>query len=104
MRQIIGSRSSHLKSAALALALLFLFWPAPGRSAPPQPFQVVEATIEEIHAAYKSGELTSRQLVQLYLDRIAKYDQKGPSINAIITLNPHALEDADRLDAAFKVA
>ncbi len=34
--------------SALALGLLFLFWPLTGRSAPPQPFQVVEATIEEI--------------------------------------------------------
>ena len=102
MRPGTSFRSSYLKSAAIALGLLVLLWPASGRSAPPQPFQVVEATIGEIHAAYKSGELTSRQLVQLYLDRIAKYDQKGPSLNAIITLNPHALEDADRLDAAFK--
>ncbi len=98
------SRGSRPNSAArLALGLLFLLWPARGHSSsPPKPFQLVEATIEEIHAAYKSGELTSRQLVQLYLDRIALFDKKGPSINAIITLNPSALEDASRLDAAYK--
>lgn len=67
-----------------------------------KPFDVMETTIDEIHAAYKSGKLTSHQLVQLYLDRIEQYDQKGPKINSIITLNPKALEDADRLDAAFK--
>src|SRR5579885_3180435 len=65
-------------------------------------FDVMEATIETIHSAYKSGRLTSHQLVQLYLDRIEAYDKKGPAINAIITVNPKALEDADRLDAAFK--
>jgi amidase len=67
-------------------------------------FNVLETTIEEIHAAYKSGQLTSRQLVQLYLDRIESYDKKGPSLNAIITINSKALEEADRLDGAFKAS
>ena len=65
-------------------------------------FNPVEATIDDIHAAYKSGELTCRQLVQMYLDRIAAYDKKGPAINAIITVNADALKEADRLDAAYK--
>jgi amidase len=42
--------------------------------------------------------------VQMYLDRIAAYDQTGPSINAIITLNATALEEADRIDAAFQAS
>ncbi len=65
---------------------------------------VLETTIDEIHAAYKSGQLTCRQLVQIYLDRIEAYDKKGPAINAIITLNSAALNEADRLDAAFKTS
>ena len=65
-------------------------------------FNILETTIEQVHAAYKSGELTCCQLVQMYLDRIEAYDKKGPAINAIITLNPDALKEADRLDAAFK--
>ena len=67
-------------------------------------FNVLETTIDEIHAAYKSGRLTCRQLVQTYLDRIDSYDKKGPAINAIITLNSEALKEADRLDAAFKAS
>jgi amidase len=67
-------------------------------------FSVLETTIEDIHSAYKSGQLTTRQLVQTYLDRIDTYNKQGPAINAIITLNPAALEDADRLDKAFKSA
>jgi len=67
-------------------------------------FNVLETTIEEIHAAYKSGQLTCRQLVQIYLDRIEAYDKKGPAINAIITLNSEALKDADRLDTVFKAS
>lgn len=68
------------------------------------PFNVVEATIEDIHNAYKSGELTCRRLVQMYLDRIEAFDKKGPAINAIITINPEALKEADRLDAAYKAS
>jgi Asp-tRNA(Asn)/Glu-tRNA(Gln) amidotransferase A subunit family amidase len=62
----------------------------------------METSIEDIHAAYTSKQLTVRQLVQLYLDRIEAYDQKGPAINSIITLNTKALEEADKLDAAYK--
>jgi len=68
------------------------------------PFRLLEATIGDIHSAYKSGQLTSHQLVQLYLDRIEAFDQNGPAINAIITLNSKALEEADRLDATFKAS
>ena len=67
-------------------------------------FNVIEATIDDIHNAYKSGQLTARQLVQIYLERIETYDKKGPAINAIITVNHEALRDADRLDAAFKAS
>jgi Asp-tRNA(Asn)/Glu-tRNA(Gln) amidotransferase A subunit family amidase len=65
-------------------------------------FNLLETTIADIHAAYKSGELTCRALVQMYLDRIETYDKKGPAINAIISLNVEALKEAERLDAAFK--
>jgi amidase len=65
-------------------------------------FNVLETTIDDIHSAYKSGQLTARQLVQTYLDRIDAYNKQGPAINAIITLNPNALEEADRLDQSFK--
>src|SRR5438552_4296432 len=65
-------------------------------------FQVVETSVDAVHAAMKSGNLTSHQLVQLYLDRIAGYDKSGPTINCIITLNPKAMEEADRLDAEYK--
>ena len=77
--------------------------PSP-RAMPAQTFDIVETTIEDIHAAYKAGTLTARQLVQMYLDRIDAYDKKGPAINAIISLNPTALEEADRLDGTFKKA
>src|ERR1700747_3073521 len=67
-------------------------------------FNLLEATIDDVHSAYKSGQLNARQLVQMYLDRIEAYDQKGPAINAIISVNSHALEEADQLDAKFKAS
>ena len=68
------------------------------------PFNVVEATIGDIHDAYRSGRLSCRQLVQMYLDRIEAFDKKGPRINAVISLNSDALKEADRLDAAYKAS
>jgi amidase len=67
-------------------------------------FNVIETTIDQVHAAYRAGELTCRQLVQTYLDRIQAYDQSGPALNAIITINPQALHEADRLDAALRTS
>jgi len=77
-------------------------WAPPSHGQSSAPFQIMETTIGQIHAAYKSGKLTARQLVQGYLDRIKAYDQQGPKINCIITLNPKALEEADRLDQQYK--
>lgn len=65
-------------------------------------FNLVEATIDQIHAAYRSGDLTCRQLVEMYLERIKKHDQKGANLNAIITINPNVFEQADSLDSAFR--
>jgi amidase len=66
-----------------------------------QPFIYEEATIASIHAAMKAGSLTCRDLVQHYLNRIEAYDKQGPGLNAIITINLHALARADELDAQF---
>jgi Asp-tRNA(Asn)/Glu-tRNA(Gln) amidotransferase A subunit family amidase len=73
--------------------------PASGPAAPR--FVLEETTISDIHAAMEAGDLTARQLVEMYLERIAAYDKRGPALNAIIRINPRALERADELDAAF---
>jgi len=59
------------------------------------------ATIADINKAFAGG-LTSEKLVEAYLKRIDAYDKKGPAINAVITLNPKALELAKTLDAERK--
>lgn len=65
------------------------------------PFKLEEATVDSIHAAFKNKTLTCSALVQSYLDRIAAYDQQGPSLHAIITVNSKALETARTLDAQY---
>src|SRR6266481_104380 len=65
-------------------------------------FQLMETTIDQVHAAMKSGKLTAHDLVQQYLDRIDAYDKRGPNINCVITMNPKAMQEADKLDAKFK--
>ena len=64
-------------------------------------FDVVEATIADIHRAMAEGRLTARELVQRYLERIEAYDKRGPALNAIIVVNPDALARADELDRRF---
>lgn len=63
-------------------------------------FAVEETTIAQTLDAIRSGKVTCRQLVEIYLKRIHAYDQTT-HLNAIVTLNPDALADADRLDAEF---
>jgi amidase len=79
---------------------------APGTKAPSTPertaIPVEEASITSIEFAYLSRQTTARAVTQAYLNRIAAYDKRGPLINSIITVNPRALEEADRLDAALK--
>ena len=67
-------------------------------------FELTETTIDRIHQAFAAGTLTARGLVNAYLKRIAAYDQLGPALNAIISLNPEALAEAERLDAIFKTS
>jgi amidase len=58
-------------------------------------FTVVEASIAGMRAALEQGRTTSRAIVQQSLDRIARYE---PRLNALITLNPRALDEADTRD------
>jgi amidase len=65
-------------------------------------FQLIEASIANIHEAMQAGTLTCHNLVQQYLDRIEAYDKRGPTVNAILYVNPRALEQADAMDQEFK--
>lgn len=97
LRRLARLPESRLLRAGLAGLLLF----ASLENAFAKSFEVTEASVADVHAAYKAHKLTAHQLVQMYLDRIAAYDQKGPAIDCIVTINPKALEEADKLDAEF---
>jgi len=83
---------------AFVLVVVSLATPrAQGRS-----FELTTVSIADIHAAVDAGRLTYEGLTGLYLKRIDAYDKKGPRLNAVITLNPRALEIARELDAERK--
>jgi len=61
------------------------------------------ATIADLNAAFKAGTLTSEKLTELFLARIEAYDRRGPSLRALIAVNPKARETARALDTERKV-
>jgi amidase len=69
---------------------------------PPPPFSLDETTIAQVQAAFRSGSLTCRSLVEQYLKRIEATDKTGASLNAIVMTNPDALKIADDLDRRFR--
>lgn len=92
---------SALAAAGTALAAHSTFQPATasesqGFFSPHRGLE--EMTIAEMQAAMGNGELTSQQLVGMYLDRIDALDRNGPKLNSILELNPDALSIAVELD------
>ena len=69
-------------------------------TAPTEPCPWAETTISAVHAAMAAGTLSCQTLTQMYLERIARYDQSS-GLNAIVLTHPHALERAAALDAAW---
>ncbi len=61
-------------------------------------FDVVEASITEMQAAMERGEVTSVDLVDAYLARIAAYDHEGPRLESVLRINPRARDTAAALD------
>src|SRR5207248_10025741 len=97
--------SPPMKSAATSALLVLAITITASAATKPKavPFNVVEASIADMQAALKDGRVTSHELVQQYLVRIATYEDK---LHAAITVNPNALKEADERDrerAAGKV-
>jgi Asp-tRNA(Asn)/Glu-tRNA(Gln) amidotransferase A subunit family amidase len=90
-------RSSWLPICVAVLCLATL---TPARAAKTIDFDAL--TITDINHAFDSGALTSEKLVQLCLARIQAYDRQGPSLHAVMILNPKAIETARALDAERK--
>src|SRR5258708_37316940 len=92
-----------LSIALVLTALLATTASSPGaRALPAAPFRIEETTIAQIHTAFRAKQVTCRGLVEAYLARIDAYDKQGPSINAVVLLNPDALKTADELDVRMK--
>ncbi|WOI53387.1 amidase [Parvularcula sp. LCG005] len=71
-----------------------------GSDKPPAAVPAAPAmTAGDLAEKYRAGDLTVEEAVQAYLDRIAALDDQGPALQAVLTLNPNALEDARAVDA-----
>jgi amidase len=65
-------------------------------------FELDEITIDDLQKAFQSGQHSSHSVTEKYLARIAEIDKAGPMVNAVIELNPDALQIADALDQERK--
>jgi Asp-tRNA(Asn)/Glu-tRNA(Gln) amidotransferase A subunit family amidase len=86
-------RSGAAATLFVALALAVAAVPSSA-----QEIDVVELTVADVQAGYRSGAYSAVQLTQAFLDRIARYEDH---YNAFISMNPAALEIAAELDAEY---
>jgi amidase len=63
---------------------------------------IEELTISQLQSGYKSGKYTVTEVVKTYLDRIIAIDESGPKLNAVIEINPDAVQIAEELDKELK--
>ena len=78
-------------------AILVLGIPSCSSEISGAPFTFVEATIEDVQSAVRSGNMSCREIVSGYLARIDVYD-KSSGLNAIIFANPTAIMKAEEID------
>ena len=67
-----------------------------------QPTGWTAKSLPEITQALETQRVTSEVLVKAYLERIGMIDRSGPKLRSIISVNPAALSEAQRLDALRK--
>jgi amidase len=71
---------------------------SPGTAAARLPFDALDASVAQLAAAMRSGALSAHGLTRFYLDRIARLNQRGPELRAVIETNPEADASALALD------
>ena len=71
-------------------------------AAPPDAFELSEATTSQLQEWMASGRFTARRIAELYLQRIRDIDQSGPTLRSVIEINPDALTIADAMDVERK--
>lgn len=86
----------------ILIALLLVAVPATATACPVRAgsVDVTKTTIPQLRAALAAGEVTSRQLTETYLARIAALNDAGPRLHAVVTTSPTALAQADAADFA----
>ena len=99
-------RRASAAAPATAPATALAGAPAGAPAAPPwtapDDFPLAEITIDRLQQAMQSGQYSARSIAEQYLTRIDALDQRGPTVNAVLELNPDALAIADALDAERK--
>ncbi|HEV2800080.1 MAG TPA: amidase [Pyrinomonadaceae bacterium] len=64
--------------------------------------ELEEVTIAELQEGMRRGKWSARELAEKYIERIERFDRKGPTLNSVIELNPDALSLAAALDRERK--
>jgi amidase len=101
-RRDVQATKAKLHSSIVAALLALSLTASVAVRADGRQFDLLTATIDDIQAAVAVGALTYERLVQLYLNRIQAYDKNGPRLNAVIEINPRAVELARALDEERK--
>lgn len=109
--RFVMQRREFLRRTTLAGSALLAAAAGPARAAeqdasgsphPGAPSAADAPTIADLQHAMSSGRLTAVALARRYLKRIEEIDRRGPRLNAVIELNPDALEIARELDRERK--
>ena len=87
---------------ALILVTIFACNQKPEQKETSAEFRFEEYTITQLQQGYDNGDFTVAEVVQAYLDRIKAIDDSGPTLNAVIEVNPDALAIAGQLDQELK--
>jgi amidase len=74
----------------------------PNPESPMPPFELEDVCLADLGAGMASGKYTARGLVEAYVRRIEALDRRGPTLRAVLEVNPDALKIADELDAERK--
>lgn len=98
---------SVLKQLALSAALLLSACatvPNTVTAVPPAAMDEVSAyrPLSEQAAMVADGRTNSEALTRGYLDRIARLDRAGPTLQSVLAVNPNAVADAQALDAELR--
>ena len=92
-------RREFLKTCVTGLTMAVTFRSVRAEVSEEQFPEIVEVTIAELQARMRTGDLTSRRIVEMYIARIKEID---PKLRSVIEVNPDALAIADQLDRERK--